>query len=127
MNFNSLIWTQLLNQIRLSNIKPDLSHIPESVLVPIPFILEPKSTISLIHISLLDHGIEQNDCEMIFQDWSYNQDDFHVRILHDPNQIGDNNNINRKEAIKSGFLETQHYFNWAATLGSIRHPLEPPP
>jgi len=32
----------------------DLSNIPESVLVPVAFILEPKSTISTIHISLSD-------------------------------------------------------------------------
>ena len=30
--------------------KLDLSHIPKSVLVPVPFILEPKSIISATHI-----------------------------------------------------------------------------
>ena len=38
----------------------------ESVLVPEPFILEPKSTISSNHILLLDQGIDHNDYEMIF-------------------------------------------------------------
>ena len=64
---------------------------------------------------------------MIFQDWSYNRDDFHVRILYDHNQIGDNNNVNRKEVIKGGFFEIPHYLDWAATLGPIRLPPESPP
>ena len=34
--------------------KLDLSHIPESVLVPVPFTFEPKSIISLNYIPLLD-------------------------------------------------------------------------
>ena len=61
---------------------------------------------------------------MIFQDWSYNQNDFHVKILHDPNQIGDSKNINRKDVIKGEFLETLYYLDWAATLGPIRPPPE---
>jgi len=96
----------------------DLSHIPESVLVPKPFILEPKSTISSNHILLLDR-IDHNDSKMIFQDWSYNRDDFNIRIFHDPIQFGDNKNINLKEVIKSGFFDTPHYLDWAAMLGSI--------
>jgi len=47
--------------------------------------------------------------------------------LHDPNQIGDSNNVNKKEVIKSEFLETPHYLDWAETLGPIRPPPEPPP
>ena len=68
--------------------KLDLSHILESVLVPVPFILEPKSTSPSSHTPLLNLGIEQNYSEMIFQDWSYNQDDFNVSILHDPIHLG---------------------------------------
>ena len=45
--------------------KLNLSHIPELVLVPEPFILEPKSTIPQSHILLLDQGINHNDSEMI--------------------------------------------------------------
>ena len=56
----------------------------ELVLVPKPFILEPKSTIPLSHILLLDQGIDHNISKMIFQDWLYNRDDFNVRVLHDP-------------------------------------------
>ena len=99
--------------------KLDLSHIPESVLVPESFTLEPNSTFLSCHILLLDQGIDHNNSEMIFQDWSYNQDDFNVRILHDPNHIGDGNNVNRKEVIKDEVLETPHYLDWAATLGPI--------
>ena len=59
--------------------KFDLSHIPDSVLVLVPFILEPKSTISPTHIPLFDQGVDYYDSEMIFQDWSYNRDDFNIR------------------------------------------------
>ena len=48
--------------------KLDLSHIPKLVLVPIPFIPEPKLFNTKNHILLLDQGIEHNDFEMIFQD-----------------------------------------------------------
>ena len=43
----------------------DLSHIPESVLVSIPF--EPKSIIFHIHTSLLDKDAEQNVSVIIFK------------------------------------------------------------
>ena len=48
--------------------KSDLSHIPESVLVPIPFTFEPKLFISPNHILLLDQGVNCYDSDMIFQD-----------------------------------------------------------
>ena len=99
--------------------KLNLSHIFESVLILKSFIFETKSTISSNHILLLDYGIDQNDSEMIFKDWSNNRDDFNVRILHDPIQFGDNKNVNRKDVIKDGFLETPHYLDWAVMLGPI--------
>jgi len=46
--------------------KLDLSHIPESVLIFEPFILESKLTIPPSHILLLDQDIAHNDSEMIF-------------------------------------------------------------
>ena len=52
--------------------KLDLSFIPESVSVPIPFIVELKSSISQNHIPLLDQDLDQCDSMMISQDWSYN-------------------------------------------------------
>ena len=52
--------------------KLDLSFIRESVSVPIPFIVELKSSISQNHIPLLDQDLDQYDSIMIFQDWSYN-------------------------------------------------------
>ena len=71
-----------------SILKPKLTLEPklnffELVLVPKPFILEPKSSISQNHILLFDQGIDHNDSEMIFQDWSYKRDDFHDRIMQD--------------------------------------------
>ena len=62
--------------------KLDLSFIFESVSVPILFIVEPKSSILQNHILLLDQGLDQNDFVMISQDWSYNHEKFHARILH---------------------------------------------
>ena len=43
----------------------DLSQIPESVFVPIPF--QPKSTIFHNHASLLNKCVEQNDSRIIFE------------------------------------------------------------
>jgi len=40
--------------------KLDLSFIPESVLISIPFIVEPKSSISQNHIPLFDQDLDQN-------------------------------------------------------------------
>ena len=74
--------------------KLDLSFVPESVSVPIPFIVEPKSSIPQNHIPLLDQAL---DPMMISQDWSYNLKNFHARILHDLIHIGDYKNVNRKE------------------------------
>ena len=91
--------------------KLDLSHIPESVLDPIPFISEPKSSISQNYIPLLDLGIDHNDSVMIFQDWTYNQDKFNVRILHDPIHVEDYKYIKRKEVIKDWFREPPHYLD----------------
>ena len=75
----------------------------------------------------MDLGIEQNDSEMIFKEWSYNRDDFNVRILHDPNQLGGDKIVNKKEVIKGGYLENSHYLDWAVTLDPIQQPPEPPP
>jgi len=53
-----------------------LSHILKTVLILVSSILEPRSAILPIHSPLLDLGIDHYDSEMIFQDWSYNGDDF---------------------------------------------------
>ena len=63
---------------------------------------------------------------MIFQDWSY-EGKCQDRILHDSIHIGDCKYVNRKEVNKGGFFEPPHYFDWAATIGPIRPPPEPPP
>jgi len=125
VNLNSLIWTPLESYLTLE-LKLDLNQFHESVLVLKSFIFEPKSTISPNHISLLDQSAKQSNSEMIYQDWSYNQDDFHVRILHDAIQIGDYNNINKLE-VKSEFLWTPYSLNWATTRAPIRPPPEPLP
>ena len=83
--------------------KLDLNQLPESVLVLIPFTLEPKSIIQSNHIPLLNQGVDQYNSKMIFQDWSFNQDECHDRILHDPIQFGDYNNVNKLE-VKGDFL-----------------------
>ena len=45
--------------------KLDLNFIPKSVSVPIPFIVEPKSSISQKHIPLLDQDLDQYDSVML--------------------------------------------------------------
>ena len=107
--------------------KLDLSFILESVSVPIPFIIEPKSSISQNHIPLLDQDLDQYDSVMISQDWHITGKKFHARILHDPIHIGEYKNVKKKEVIKGGFHENSQYLDWAETLGSIRPPSEPPP
>ena len=49
----------------------DLNQLLESVLVPVPFTLEPKSIISLNHIPLLDQGVGKYNSEIIYQDWTF--------------------------------------------------------
>ena len=48
--------------------KLNLSFFSESVLISIPFIVEPKSSISQNHISLLDQVVDQYDSVIISQD-----------------------------------------------------------
>jgi len=96
-------------------------------LVTKPITLKPKSTISPIHILLLDTGIDHDDSVMIFQNWSCKGNKFHDRIFHDPIYIGDCKYVNRKEVNKGGFRESPHDLDWVATLGPIRAPPEPPP
>ena len=48
--------------------KLDLSFILESVSIPIPFIVELKSSIPQNHIPLLDQDLDQYDSVMISQD-----------------------------------------------------------
>jgi len=84
----------------------------ESVLVPKPIFFEPKSTTLPNHVLLLDLDIEQNDSEMIFQDWSYNWDDFNVRVLYDPIHLGGCNTVNKKRGHKKGGChEPPHYLD----------------
>ena len=114
-----------------STLEPKLTLEPkvdffELILILEPIILEPKSTISPNHILLLDIGIDHDDSVMIFQDWSCKGNMFHDGIFHKPIHIGDYNYVNRKEVNEDGFRESPHYFDWAATLGPIRPPLEPP-
>ena len=90
MNFNSLIWTQLLNQ--KSTLEPKVNFF-ELVMVPEPITLESESIILPSHILLLDIGIDHNDSVMIFQDWSCNGNKFHDRIFHDPIHIEDCNYV----------------------------------
>ena len=108
-------------------LKLDLSLIPGSVLGPVPLISDLKSSNSSNHIPLLDIGIDHNDSVIIFQDCSYNRDDYNVRVSHDPIQFGDNKTVNKKDIIKCGFFENPRYLDWAATLGLIRPPQEPQP
>jgi len=82
---------------------------PKLVLVPNPIILKPKPITSLGQILLLDQGVDNDDPETVFQDWSYNHDSFNVRVVHDPIPLGDNNNVHKKEVIKGGFLDDPQF------------------
>ena len=80
---------QTLEPISILEPKLDLSFAPESVSVPISFIVDPKSSIPQNHIPLLGQGLDQYDSVMISQDWSCNRKKFHPRIMHDPIHIGE--------------------------------------
>ena len=95
---------------------------PELVLVPNPIILKPKSFTSSSQILLLDQGINNDDSEMVFQNWSYNLDSFNVRVVHDPIHLGDNNTVHKKEVIKGEFLDDPQYLDSVEYLAqSGRH------
>ena len=72
----------------------DLNQLPKSVLVLVPFTLELKSIISPNHISLLNQGVEQYNFEKVYEDWSFNRDECHDRILHDSIHFGGYKNFN---------------------------------
>jgi len=97
----------------------DLSNIPESVLVPVPFILEPKLTPSPNHISLLDQDIGQYKSKMIYRDWAFDLDKCQDTILYDPIQFGSYKTFNGIE-VKGEFLRTSHSLDWVATFAPIR-------
>ena len=107
--------------------KLDLSFIPESISVSIPFIVEPKSSIPQNHIPLLDHDLDQYDSVMISQDWSYNWKQFYAKILHDLIYMREYKNANKKEDTKCGFHENSQYLDWAKMLGPMRSAPEPTP
>ena len=56
---------------------------------------------------------------MISQDWSYNWEKFHARILHDPIHIGEYKNVSKKEVMKDGLYENPQYLDCAETLGPM--------
>ena len=99
-----------------STIEPELTleskvDFSELVLVPEPIILESKSTIPPSHILLLDIDIDHDDSMMIFQDWSFKGNKFQNRIFRNPIHIGDCKYVNRKEANKGRFCESDHHWN----------------
>ena len=87
-----------------STLEPKLTLKPKvnffELLVLEFFISEPKSSILQNHILLFDQGIDHNNPVMIFQDWSYKENNFRDRILHDPIHFGDCKYVNRKEINK---------------------------
>jgi len=89
----------------------------ELVMVLEPITLKLKSAIPPSHILLLDIGIDHDDSVTIFQDGSYERDNFHDRILYDPIYIGDCKYVNKKEVNKGGFREPPHYLDWVVMLG----------
>ena len=97
------------------------------MVVPIPIIQEPKSSIPQNHIPLLDRDKDNYDSVIIYENWLYNRDKFHFRILHDHIYEGVNKNVNKKEVIKGGFQDNPRHLDWAEMIGPIRSLPEPPP
>ena len=88
-------------------------------MVPEAITLDLKSVIPLSHILLLNKSINHDDSVTIFQDGSYEGDNFHDRILYDPIHIGDCRYVKRKKVNKGGFREPPYYLDWVAMLGPI--------
>ena len=97
-----------------------------SYLFPNLSLLTPNQPFLLVTFFLLDQDVEHYDSKIIFQDWSFNQDTFHDRILLDPIQLRDNNNVNGMD-VKCWFFRTPYLLDWAAILTPIRPRPKPPP
>ena len=68
----------------------DLSQIPESVSVFIPFPFESKSIISQNHTSLLNKDVEKNDSVIIFENWKLDGVIFSIRSNSSPTFLSNN-------------------------------------
>ena len=127
VNINSLVWTPFWTNFDFYFwISIWLSHIPKSVFVPIPF--EPKSIIFHNHTSLLDKGVEQHDTRNIFENWKFDEnnfldeDNFLNKTIHSIILL-----LGRIREVIGRFMQDPRYLDWAATLGPVRPPPEPPP
>ena len=98
----------------------DLSQIPESAFVPIPF--ELKSIIFHNHTSLLDKSVEQNNFKIIFENWKLDGNYFFNKIIHFYKIL-----IGCIREVTGGFLRDPQSLDWAAFRGPIRPPPEQPP
>ena len=123
VNINSLIWTLFLNQFWLSLLTLDLIWVnfpSQYRFFPVPF--ESKSIISQNHTSLLDKDVEENDSVIIFENWKLDGDNFFNKTIHSIILL-----LDRVKKVTGRFLQDPWFFDWAATVGPIRPPPEPPP
>jgi len=88
--FNSLIWNQLLNLNFKSYSRVSIGSRT--------FHSWARVNHFIVSHFLLAIRIDHNDSVMIFQDWSYNQNKFNFRILHDPIHVGDCKYVNQKRS-----------------------------
>ena len=106
----------------ISTLEPllDLSHLPESVLVPV--LPESKSIILSFHTPFWDEVVDKFDSEISYEIWKLDGVKYLIKILHGFIFL-----VGYIKDISGGFLRTQSKVDWATFRGPIRPPPEPPP
>ena len=106
----------------ISTLEPllDLSHLPESVLVPI--LHESKSIILSFHTPFWDEVVDKFDSEINYEIWKLDGVKYLIKILDGYIFL-----MGYIKDISGGFLRDPRKVDWAAFRGPIRPPPEPPP
>ena len=92
----------------------DLSHLPESVLVPV--LPESKSTVLSFHTPFWDEVVDKFDSEISYGIWKLDGVKFLIKILHGFIFL-----MGYIKDISGGFLRDPRKVDWAAFRGPIDH------
>ena len=98
----------------------DLSHLPESVLVPV--LPESKSTVLSFHTPFWDEVVDKFDSEINYGIWKLDGVKFLIKILNGFIFL-----VGHIKDSAGGFLRDPRKVDWAMFRGPIRPPPEPPP
>ena len=106
----------------ISTLEPllDLSHLPESLLVPV--LPKSKSNILSFHTPFWDEVIDKFDSEINYENWKLDGVKYLIKILYGHIFL-----VGYIRVISGGFLRDPRKVDWAAFRGPIRPPPEPLP